>query len=103
MAVSAALEENRGVNESGNRRSVIALVSYVAEVHSNGYSLPKEIFGYKTHIESVLFLNADVSGTDFYKWDRANQTVRKFAEGAAVYVEVTSNLTEDIRIQVEGH
>ena len=103
MAVSAAIESNRGVNESSKRRSVVANVSYSAENHSNGYALDKALFGYQVEIESILFLEQDSGSSRQYKWDEANQTIRIYEESAGTYAEVTSALTEAIRVQAQGY
>ena len=103
MALTAAIDSQRGVNESGNRKSVIATLSYVGETHSNGYALTKEIFGFQAVLESVVFLSATPADTDQYKWDPTNGTIRIYTEGGGTYAEETGSLTRDLLVQAEGY
>ena len=103
MASSATIISNEGVNENGKRRRVIANVAFTAEAHSNGYAIDKTaLFGFQASLESLVILDAGAASSDLWKYDAANSTVRKYAEGAAIYAEVTSNLTETIQVQAIG-
>jgi len=100
MGVLASLESNEGVNESGNRRRVQALVAYSAEAHSNGYALDKSLFGYKREIESILFLSAGTLDSRIFKWDKGNQTIRIYVSNTGA--EVVAPLTENVRVEAKG-
>jgi hypothetical protein len=99
MAVSAAINDSRGVNESGNRRRVSATVTYASEAHSNGYQLPKSLFGFNAEIEEVLAVNSSPSDANSYKYDKANETIRIYDAAGA---EVTSSLSQDVEVVAEG-
>ena len=102
MAVAAVLNENQGVNESGNRRRVKAVVTWTAETHSNGYSIPASLFGYKGEIEFLVVLDATPGDSDQYKWDEVNQTIRIYEENAGTYAEVVSSLTRSLTVEAIG-
>lgn len=101
MSVSATIETNEGVNSSGKRRRVVALVAYSAEAHSSGYALAKELFGYEAVIESVDFQSAGTGDSRIFKHDRGNQTIRIYASDTTT--EVVAPLTENVRVKVIGY
>lgn len=105
MAVTASIgrDGNQGVNESGNRRRIKAVISYVSETHSNGYALPKSLFGYQVVIESIVVLDGSPADSDMYKWDEANQTIRIYTESAGTFAELTSSLTRSITVEAIGY
>lgn len=98
MSVSAVINSQHGVNESGNRKRVGATVSYVAEAHSNGYPLPKALLGFNAILEEVLAVNSTPADANLYKYDKEFGTIRIYAAGA----EVTSALTADLEVIAEG-
>ena len=106
MSVSASIESNYGVSGGGARRRVIALLNYSAEAYSSGYALAKELFGFKVQLESILFLSAGTGSERMYKWDKGNQSIRIYDEdggGTSDFAEVTSALSEAIRVEAVGY
>ena len=101
MSVSANIESNDGVNESGQRKRVVALVSYSAEAYSNGYALPKELFGYRAAVESIDFQSAGTGDSRIFKYDKGNQTIRIYASDTTT--EVVAPLTENVRVKAIGY
>lgn len=102
MALVVTPVINVGFGESGRRKKLVADLVFTSATYSSGLSVPGSSLGMSNSVDELEFVQASPADTNMYKWDAVNQKIRIYAEGAAVYAEVSGNQTVTIRISAIG-